>query len=43
VVEQMAEISEQSQETVSQGREAAERLQTLATQLSSSIARFRIA
>jgi twitching motility protein PilJ len=43
VVEQMAEISQTSQATVSQGREAAERLQTLANQLSSSIARFRVA
>ncbi len=42
-VEQMADISQASQETVTQGREAAERLQTLASQLSSSIARFRIA
>ncbi len=43
VVEGMAEISEQSHETVSQGREAAERLQALASELSTSIARFRIA
>jgi twitching motility protein PilJ len=43
VVESMAEISEASQVTVSQGREAAQRLQALANELSSSIARFRIA
>ncbi len=43
VVEQMAEISVQSQVTVSRGREAAERLQQLAGQLSDNLSRFRLA
>ncbi len=43
VVENIAEISEQSRDTVTQGREAAERLQVLAKQLSTNIARFRVA
>jgi twitching motility protein PilJ len=43
VVEQMAEISVQSQETVTKGREAAERLQQLAAQLENNLSRFRLA
>lgn len=43
VVESMAEISEKSQGTVSQGREAAEKLRQLATQLSENLSRFRLA
>lgn len=43
VVEQMAEISAESQGTVAKGREAAERLQQLATQLEGNLSRFRLA
>ncbi len=43
VVEQMAEISQASQTTVTRGREAAERLQQLAAQLSDNLSRFRLA
>jgi twitching motility protein PilJ len=43
VVESMAEISQVSQSTVSQGRVAAEKLQQLATQLSDNLSRFRLA
>jgi methyl-accepting chemotaxis protein len=43
VVEQMAEISVQSQESVTKGREAAEKLQQLAAQLSDNLSRFRLA
>jgi methyl-accepting chemotaxis protein len=43
VVEAMAEISQVSQSTVSQGRVAAEKLQQLATQLSDNLSRFRLA
>jgi methyl-accepting chemotaxis protein len=39
----MAEISQASQTTVSQGREAAEKLRQLATQLSENLSRFRLA
>ena len=43
VVEQMAEISLQSQGTVTKGRESAEKLQQLAAQLSDNLSRFRLA
>jgi twitching motility protein PilJ len=43
VVEQMAEISVQSQGTVTKGRESAEKLQQLAAQLSDNLSRFRLA
>jgi methyl-accepting chemotaxis protein len=42
VVEQIAELSEQSKTKVIQGREAAEKLRQLASQLSANIARFRV-
>jgi twitching motility protein PilJ len=42
VVQGMAGISQESQRTVLQGREAAERLQGLATGLSDSLSRFRL-
>lgn len=43
VVEQMADISVKSQDTVMEGRTTAEQLQDLSRRLSESIARFRVA
>jgi methyl-accepting chemotaxis protein len=43
VIEQLASVSKQSQEQVMQGREAAQTLQALATKLSESLSRFRVA
>ena len=43
VVQAMAEISQASQGSVSGGRDAAEKLQALAAQLTEGLSRFRLA